>query len=583
MYSTSQDFFEQTKEAIQEVFLRGTIEDTITFTQDHIVKDSYSIQAQSTDATRVTIGTVYTKTLKLTLFHGVVNLRRQWRNKKIKIEQGEIVNGVIEWVPMGTFYVSEGVWTPRGINITAYDVMMRFDKDIDFTQTSGQAYELLSSACETCDVELGMTQAEVEALPNGQDTLGISDDADIMYYRDYIGYIAGALGGFAEIYRDGKLYIRNYHTTPDDEITITERFKNPSFSDFTSYFSEVSFISSVDGNEHVYQTGLEGGLKLELGDNPLLQLGLEEVVDQQRQRVTTAVAEINYTPFTVTVLSSPYYDLSDVLQFPGGIAENCTGCVMAITYNLGKVRLTGYGENPALQQAKSATSKAISRASGSTRDDIIYHTFVNAEQITVGQQWTKIAQLGFTTNKQNITEVWHEIIFNMSTGSEVQLRYVYDGEVRPYNPTTTYGVGGKQLFPAQTWINATGGKTHRWEVYAKLQTGTATIAVGDVHILLKGQGLAGGDGHWDGTIELSEEFEAFAPEILLPTLTEVVSLTTRGPEVINLSENFTAFIHEPLLPTLTEEVNLISFIPHNYLVTENGDNIATENNEDLIT
>lgn len=582
MYPVSNALFTQTKEPVQGVYLQGTIDGRITFFGDHIVKDTYSISAQCTDSTRVTIGTVYTKTLKFVLAHGVADsLRNNWRDKIITISQGQIVNGVMEWVPMGVFKVATGTWTERGISITAYDAMMNFDIDIDFTQTSGQAYDLLSAACQRCDVTLGMTRAEVEALPNGTDTLGISDDATILYYRDYIGYIASALGGFAEIYRDGNLYIRNYHTEVDDTIQRNERFKNPSFSDFQSYFSQVSFIGS-DGEEKVYETGLTDGLKLEIGSNPLLQLGLEEVVDEQRQRVADAVAAINYTPFSVSVLSSPYYDLGDVLQFPDGIAEGCIGCCMSIVYKYGRVTLTGYGENPAMQKAKSATSKAISRA-GSKGDPIIYHTFINSELLTINSQWTKVATLGFTVNNQTITEVWHEFILNLSASSTVHVRYVYDGEIIPYSPETIFSESGKHLLGTQMWVNAMGQSAHRWEVYLKVDTGTATIAVGDVHILLKGQGLAGGEGLWDGTIDLNEEFTAFERDIGLPVLEETISLTTARDERIVLSEAFTAFEHNAILPELTEEINLISFIPHDDLVTEDGDNIVTEDGDQIIT
>lgn len=582
MYQVSQDFFDQTKTPIQKCYLRGTIEDNITFTEDHIVKETYSIQAQSTDATSVKIGTVYTKTLKFTLFHGVTNLRGQWQGKKIKIEQGQVVNGRIEWCLMGTFFVAEGVWTPKGINIVAYDNMMKFDKEIDFTQTSGQAYDLLSAACQYCEVELGMTRAQVEALPNGTDTLGVSEDANILYYRDYIGYIATALGGFAEIYRDGKLYIRNYHQTIDDTITNIERFKNPSFSDFTSYFGQVSIIDSDTGEEEVYDTGNEGGLKLELGNNPLLQLGLEEVVQAQRQAVADAVAYIDYTPFSFTVLSSPYYDLSDVILCTGGIADNYKCCVMAITYGFSKIKLTGYGENPALQNTKSATSKAIARGGGG-KDPIIYHTFINSGRINLSTSWQKVAQLGFTVNTQTITEIWHEFILDLDQASDVQVRYVYDGNVIPYNPETIFSESGKHLLGTQMWVNALGQQAHRWEVFLKLDSGTGSIAVGDVHALLKGQGLAGGEGLWDGTFDLNDTFDVFNHEAQLPTLTETISLDTNYPEPIVLAETYSAFLHEAVLPTLTEEFNLISFIPHNYLVTENGDNLITENNEDIIT
>ena len=140
MYPIDQDLYDQTKADVQVPHLRGWIEDTIAFTENNILRDTFSINAQCTESTKISIGTVYTKTLKMTLCHGVANYRRQWKGKKIVIEQGVEIprlndTPVIKWIPMGTFYASEGVWTPKGINIKAYDDMMKFDKAIDFTQT----------------------------------------------------------------------------------------------------------------------------------------------------------------------------------------------------------------------------------------------------------------------------------------------------------------------------------------------------------------------------------------------------------------------------------------------------------------
>ena len=587
MYPVSQDLFEQTKEAVQNCYLRGTIDDRIQFTEAHVIKDSYSISAQCTEVTKVTIGTAYTKTLKLTVVHGLADeLSDAWRGKKITIEQGQIIDEEeqeIEWVPMGTFFVDEPVWTVRGMNIKAYDCMMNFDKEVDFTQTSGHPYELLQLACTTCEVELGMTQAEVEALPNGADPLGISEDSNIIDYRDFIGYIAQALGGFAEIYRDGKLYIRNYHTEKDDTIQRNERFKNPTFSDFRSFFSEVSFISSVDEQEHIYQTGLEGGLKLELGNNPFLQHGLPETLDEQRQEITDAVANINYSPFSVSVLTSPYYDLGDVLQFPDGIGANRKGCCMSIVYKFGRVDLKGYGENPAAQKAKSATNKAISRAS-SSRDPIVFHTFINSEKIDVDStEWKRLAILGFRVNNQTIVEVWHEIIFNLSQGTGVMLRYVYDGTVQTYNPETIFSEGGKHLLGTQAWMNATGGAVHRWEVFAKTTSGTATIAIGHVHVLLKGQGLASAEGSWDGLLECSDTFEVLDPSAEIVELTDTVDLELQNPEPLTPFTEFTPMDPSSEIVQLNDTVNLFTVIPHDNLITDEGDYLVTEDGDHLVT
>lgn len=576
MYPVSNAFFLQTKEDTQTPHLRGTIDNTITFTEDHILKESFSIQAQSTDATRVKIGTAFNKTLKLVIFHGVTSLARgQWENKELKIELGLNINGSMEWVPMGIFKVYRAVWTSRGISITAYDCMNNFDVPLDFTQTSGTPFELLNTACQTCGVVLGMIEEEVEALPNGSAILGVQDPINVPQYRDYIAFLSAMLGGFAEIYRDGKLYIRRYRQEIDDTVGSIERFKNPEFSDFVSYFTKITVTR--DGEEFTYtgQDADDGGLIMELGSNPFIQIDDESTTDLHCQAIADSVAAIKYTPFQTAVLTSPYYDLGDVIEFTEGIAQGCISCVMAITYYLGKVQLFGYGDNPAYQNSKTAFDKAIGAATRSAESSITYHTFINSTPIEVTTNWTKLGQLAFGVRNQTITEVWHEMIFDMSGSDKVELQYYFDGTPVAYSPRTKFDSGGEHLLGTQMWMNTSGGQTHLWEVFARTKTGTAHIDAGDVHILLKGQGLSASQG-WDGLITLTDEIST---EIILnniPSFSDDCGIVLRGPDNIYLSDVLTLGVVLNNIPRLTDAADLTSTTVRFKLKTEDGKYLCQE-------
>ena len=561
MYPVDQGFYNETRKAIQRCCLRGTLNDNIPFMDTDISQDTYSITGQSTESSKVSIGTVYTKTLKMTLLHGVWISRGQWLDKKITIEQGVEISGEPSYIPMGVFYVAESLWTPKGINIKAYDAMMKFDKDIDFNTTSGAAYSLLSLACTRCGVELGMTQAQVEAMPNGTSILNLTEGDNIQTWRDLLSEVAYTLGGYAEIYRDGKLYIRNYHQTIDDTITRTERFKAASFSDFNSYFSTISVINKDDGAEKVYNcTGASAnGLKMELGQRPMLNQGTEVYMDAMRQNVADAVGKIAYAPFSAQVLSSFYYDLGDVIKFPGGIGDDCIGCIMSITYTFSATKLSGFGENPALQNSKSATSKAISNLSRAGRaNELTYYTYVNAEAKTIDTTETSLYSINFSASQRTTVEWWHEmkLLVDLDGGSSqaLTLAYYLDGELQDYDPVDTWSVDGYHMVRLGGWFkDVTPSVPHTFEVKAVVDGGTATIGVEDLHVLLKGQSMNASDS-FSGLIACADNISPYLLGRLIASIEEsALSLDTQIPIPITLNDTIYTYTLGRLIAPLSED------------------------------
>lgn len=582
MYPVEQGFYNETRKAIQRCCLRGTLNDNIPFTDSDIAVGTYSITRQSTESSKVSIGTAYTKTLKMTLLHGVWISRGQWLDKKITVEQGVEINGEPSYIPMGVFYVAESVWTPKGINIKAYDAMMKFDKDIDFNTTSGAAYSLLSLACTRCGVELGMTQAEVEALPNGTSILNLVEGDNITTWRDLISEVAYTLGGYAEIYRDGKLYVRNYHQTQDDSITRTERFKASSFSDFNSYFSTISVINKDDGAEKVYTCAdtIAGGLKMELGQRPMLNQGTEVYMDAMRQNVADAVGKIAYAPFSAQVLSSFYYDIGDVIKFPGGIGDDCIGCIMSITYTFNTTKMSGYGENPALQNSKSATSKAISNLSRAGKaNQLTYYTYVNAESKTIDTIETSLYSINFSASQRTTVEWWHEIkvLADMdgSSSQSLTLAYYLDGELQDYVPVDTWSVDGYHMVRLGGWFeNVAPSTPHTFEVKAVVSAGTASIGIGDLHVLLKGQAMNASD-KFDGSITLTDDITPFLLGRLIASLTEsTVTLDLHRPMAVTVNDTIYTYTLGRLIAPLTEtEVRLSAMLVQYTRITEDEESV----------
>ena len=78
-----------------------------------------------------------------------------------------------------------------------------------------------------------------------------------------------------------------------------------------------------------------------------MQYGVDETKDALRTNVLTALQQIDYVPFKVTLIGNPAYDLMDVFSFSGGIADkNKLFCMTKYNfkYNGGYESGAGFGK-----------------------------------------------------------------------------------------------------------------------------------------------------------------------------------------------------------------------------------------------
>lgn len=175
---------------------------------------------------------------------------------------------------MGVFEVSEANRHIKTLELKAYDYMLRFEKSLKLTASGGTAYSFLLMASTECNVELAQTNAEIEAMPNGKETLGIYSDNDMESYRDLIFYVAQVLGCVCLMNREGKLELIPYGISPVAEVTSRHRYDS-SYSDFVTRYTAVSSTNLITEESEYYALDPDDALTLNLGVNPLLQFGLK--------------------------------------------------------------------------------------------------------------------------------------------------------------------------------------------------------------------------------------------------------------------------------------------------------------------
>lgn len=431
MYSVSNDYLAAIHNAVQSGHISGLI-GAVAFTASDVLLGSASISNQCADSTDVKLGAVYIGTLKITFANRNLVPRGSWEGKTITVYWNQLIDDesepkVYETIPCGKFIIAEANHAAEGVVITAYDNMSRFDKELQFTTTSGSPYNLAKSFCQTCNVGLGMTKAQIEALPNGTETLSLYPDNDCKTYRDVISWLAMTLGSFATINRSGDLVFRTYDNTPLISFSASERIAGGNFSDFKSYFTQITVQDLAEGTSYTEKMPDNTGLSMDLGSNPFMQYGLTATKRDIRLAILGSLTGLKYTPFTTSLLGNPAFDLGDCIEFTGGIAGTSVKCcVMSYTYTFNRVfNVSGFGKNPATFGAQSKTDKAVTQNSkSSASNEFQFIKYTNADPFEINQGFKDtvgtipanpvkelLAELTISTIKE--TDV--EIDFKMST------------------------------------------------------------------------------------------------------------------------------------------------------------------------
>lgn len=511
MYQVSEEYLKQTKRKVQTFRLAGTV-NKIAFTNHDILRGSFTITNQCSEQNDVKIGSVYIGELKCT-FKPELPVP-DWTNAQIVASEGLLIGGTAwEDVPLGVYTVSEANDTEYGVDITAYDNMARFNRSCTVDITIGTPYELLTLACTTCEVELGMTQADVDALPNGTESLSLYTENDIETWQDFVFWVAQATGTIATMDREGKLVLRSYTQNVVDTLTNHERFTGSKFSKFETRYSGLSCVNMENDTTSYYGSDPDNYLTYNLGSNPFLQYGVDSYKEQIRRAVLDALLKIDYVPFETSCLCGAMYDLGDIIRCTDGIAPGKLGCVMMYDYTFnGGYKITGFGSDPALATAKSKTDKNLEglRNNVST-NEILFFNYENASAIQIDDGESKaIIDIRFTSSV-SIGVLFQAEILLEATATEADvigtIEYTLnDVTIIGYNPTETWK-NGKHILSLMYMLMIEENSINRWMV--KLNIAGGSIAIAQVRAVIYGQGLVGTI-EWDGFITVEEKLTQIA-------------------------------------------------------------------------
>ena len=474
MYSASAAFLTAIKSNIRVFHWSGTISTPtpITFGDSDIIEGNI---VRSISGDSLEIGSVYSSQLSL--------------EAKLPVSRYELygcvitlnvkLDGVADVIPMGTFTITEALQSVGAIKITAYDNMIKFD-DVKFNPTSYTSimspYSWLSAMCSACGVTLGNTSAEVQAMPNGKRSTGFADSVtDVSTWRDVLGYLGAFLGSYAYIGRDGKLYLDQYGSTSADTIPSSFRFSSE-LSDFrTTYDGLYATYQSGGVQEYVSNTN-SGGIVLDLGVNPFLQISDDQNREDALQAIIDAWDGIYYVPFSSDVPLIPIFDVGDVITFTDNQAGAYDyGAITEITYYIGgSMNVICSGDNPRLAEAQDRFSKTIAGLTseykngqevGSKEFWLLFNH--STEDMTIGSSETLVTEIEYEqkTFCQNI-EMVLTLEADLSATATVNIRVVVDDDLDlEMDVTEEKAMIGKRLFHCSNPQKVYGEGTHACKVY----------------------------------------------------------------------------------------------------------------------
>ena len=593
MYPVSKEYQKAISEPSRSFFWTGMITTKAgkkyTFGNKDIVKGSGYICRQCSGSSEIELGSVYAAELGISLFSDID--RYSLEDASITVSFHLKVGDAYEEVPMGIFYIAEANRKIKTLELKAYDAMLNLDKNFNKGLSSAFPYDFLSLLSKACHVELAQTKEEIEALTNGAELLGIYQENDIETWRDFLYYLAQALGCFSTIDRDGKLRLIPYGITDNKTVDSRHRFSS-TFSDFVTRYTAVSSTNKKTDIAEYYSVKPDDGLTMNLGVNSLLQFGLEEKRKRIINNILSAITVVNYVPFDSDTIGDPALDLGDVIKFTGGHAdETKRSAITSIETKInGKQTIKCVGKNPRLASAKSKNDKNIAGLESSINENkLSIYTYVNALKIGVGAEKTSIINIEFASGDETNAEFHAEVILEVKSkavsrkvdaettievGEEskvisipvnwtddgktlLKAYYVLDGkEVEQFHPSETWFSGKHLLNLYYPIIEMKANELHTFEVLIELTNGTATIEPQNAMATISGQGL-GAQERWDGRITVDEEIK----------MVELSGLPTN-----TIHDNVVAALIAPKKTGITQPIDAIRMT--GLMVPEFYDNIS---------
>ena len=404
---------------------------SFTITDNDIMAGTFSINNACISGTEYELGSVYMGELKCTIKSNI-DRYSLYGAKMAPVFMLRLADNSYESVPLGVYYIYEANRTYTEISIKAYDKMNNFKK-VPSGVSSGKPSELVKFICQVCDVEMGITEQEIDALSpkyESQDVIPVRCNVDeYQTWRDVLADIAETLGGFAYIDREGKLNFRRFKT---DTITLNlNHIKKATISDYEVKYDGINTI--ID--EQVYYAGEEEGHIFEI-ENGLWNTGAEGEKQIIVDTVWETVESDNYVPVKIDYDGDPSFDLGDEITFTIN-NENISSVIQVLTWtHKGGMKLESAGSNPILEGTTSTLSKVYKQLSNEIQSGAFgVESTTNLTEIELDTTKKQIAEIECYCSQETEIIIEGQAVLQNTENNEYQVFYEINGNENIWQPS----------------------------------------------------------------------------------------------------------------------------------------------------
>ena len=354
MYNVSEAYKEAIKASSRICSVKGVIKTTggasIEITDKDISSGTFYINNQCVSESDFAFGAVFVGELGISLITDID--RYSFYGAEIKLSYFlELVDGQLEEVPLGVYYVESSERDNRYVTIQAYDCMTNLDNELEF-DTNGSIYDILQLVSRECKVTLAQDERAIKDLVNGNTSLSIYADKTPTY-RDVVSAIASLTASFATINREGKLEFRQFSKGVSLDIERDNRVSTK-MSDFITVYDGLKIKFIGKGKYKAKRKTSVNGLTLEMGSIPLIE-GKKEEKQKIANDIFEVLSDVKYTPYSIEMNGNPAIDLGDkiVIKNVDGKDEDIESIVTHIDWHYReKSSIQAVGGNPKMRNIK---------------------------------------------------------------------------------------------------------------------------------------------------------------------------------------------------------------------------------------
>ena len=502
--------------ASRTVAIKGTIAlqdgTVVPFGDADLQAGTFALDNQCVNGEELEFGAVYAGQLTMTLASDI-NRYRLFGGVVTAVYALQVADGSFEEMPLGKYWVTEANRKGQNVTLKALDAMLLLETDWPGTGTYGSVYELLTWICEACGAELGMTRAEVEALPGG----GRAYQLDTTFtgacstYRDLVAVLAQSCGCYATASREGRILLRQMALEPCATLPAHAR-SSTEVSDFRATYQGLK-VTMPDGTViESYDPERTAGLVMTIQDNPCFSAGLPEVRQQLADGVRARLCLYDYTPGTVSFVGDPAIECGDMLTVP---VDGADVRVLVHTYTWqyrGRHTVKCVGKNPYLT-VPSRESKRISQITNlASQNGSLVVTSQNIKALKLGADLKSLAKLRFITGANAADLVFNgTFLLDVTAEEGAVLSFVYELNGQRdtlHAPQQTVRTGAYTVTLFRPLMGVPADTNNVLQVLASTSGGTVTLRAYGGYATVYGSGLVNtAEPPWDGTITIEEALE----------------------------------------------------------------------------